>query len=138
MRPEGLLEVLGVVEAQQLASGGGHGADAGNVGAVVDAAFRIGAHRYGAKGAAVEVLGNTQHEGLIFGDLLGLVAPFACNLDARFDRLGARVHREDHVESEVLRTACLARGPGKRGAVFSRGSRHTSVTNLEKTGKTSL
>ena len=104
VRLEGLLEVLGMVEAQQLAGGGRHGADAGNVGAVVGAAFRVGAHRHGAKGAAVEVLGNTQHERLVFGDLLGLVAPLACNLNAGFDRLGARVHREDHVESEILQT----------------------------------
>jgi hypothetical protein len=50
----------------------------------------------------VEVLRNTQNKRLIFRNTLGLVTPFPGNLDCRLDRFSTSVHRQHHIEIEVL------------------------------------
>lgn len=49
----------------------------------------------------MEVLGDAEDEGFVFGDAFHLVAPFPGDLDCSFDGLGAGVHGEHHIELEV-------------------------------------
>lgn len=53
-------------------------------------------------GAAVEVVLNTEHEGLVLRDALDLVPPLSGNLDAGLDGFGASVHGQHHVEAKEL------------------------------------
>jgi hypothetical protein len=50
----------------------------------------------------MKVFGHAENESFPLRDPLGLVPPFAGNLDGRLDRLGARVHGHDHVEAKEL------------------------------------
>lgn len=76
-------------------------ADIGEVGPVVVAGLGVRGHGDCGEGAAVEVLGNAEDEGLVFWDSLYFVTPFPGDLDGGLDGLGAGVHGQDHVEAEV-------------------------------------
>lgn len=99
VRGECFLCRFDVVVGEHFLRAGTHGPDVGEVGAVVLAAFGVGAHGDGGEGAAVEVLLHAEDEGFILWDLLDFVPPLPCDLDACLDRFGARVHREHHVEA---------------------------------------
>lgn len=77
------------------------GADVGEVGAVVVAGLGVRGHGDCGEGTAVEVFGDAEDEGLVFGDALHFIAPFSGDLDSGFDGLGAGVHGEHHVEVEI-------------------------------------
>jgi hypothetical protein len=49
----------------------------------------------------VEVVLSAQDNRLVLRDTLHLVSPLPSDLDTRLDRLGTRVHGQDHVEAEV-------------------------------------
>ena len=48
----------------------------------------------------MEIVVCAKDQRLALGHLLDLISPLAGDLDGRLDRLGARVHGEDHVEAE--------------------------------------
>lgn len=50
----------------------------------------------------MEVFFHAQHNRFVLRHLLGFVRPLPRNLDRRFDRLGAGVHWEHHVEAKEL------------------------------------
>lgn len=52
--------------------------------------------------ATMEIVLGTEHHRLVLGNTLDLVPPLARDLDTRLNRLGSRVHGQDHVESEEL------------------------------------
>lgn len=52
---------------------------------------------------SVEVFSHTEHHGLALWDALDLVAPFPRDLEGSLDSLGTGVHREHHVEAEIVR-----------------------------------
>lgn len=57
---------------------------------------------YNTNGPAVEITCCAEDECATFGDAFLLICPFARELDACFDGLGARVHWEDHFIAEEL------------------------------------
>lgn len=96
-------------------------ADVGEVGAIVITGFRVRRQRdrrklggpvsawgssqsaktgTGSYSAAMEVVLYAQHHGAVLRNALDLVSPFPGDLDGTLDRLRARVHRQDHVETE--------------------------------------
>ncbi|MNX23551.1 hypothetical protein D3C86_535520 [compost metagenome] len=61
-------------------------------------------------GAAVEVVGADDDLGLVGGDLLHVVGPFAGGLDGGLDGFGARVHGDDPLEAGHLHQLLVKQG----------------------------
>ena len=96
---EGLLQSGSIVVGDRLAGRRARRANAGQVRAIVLPALRVGRHCDGGKSPAVEVLRDAEHQRLVLGNALGLVAPLARNLDGRLHGFRASVHGQHHVET---------------------------------------
>lgn len=86
----------------------------------------------------MEVIFNTQHDGLIVRNAFDFVAPFPGNLDACLHGFRAGIHRENGVVSKVLRDKLrefgeyiIVEGPGaerKRGRLLGQSLDQLRVT----------
>jgi len=134
MRFQRFLEVLRVVEPKQFSGGRTDGPNVGQIRAVIGTTLGIGGKRHGTERAAMEVISHSEDERFVLGDPLDFISPLAREFDSRLDRLRASVHGKDHFKAEELDRY----GSEKRWHRYGRNPKHTSVTNFENTGKTSL
>lgn len=97
-----LLDIGNIVVADGLSGGWVEGANAWDVWTIVVSRLWVGRESNSSHCASVEVLLDTEDQGLALLDALALVCPLSRNLNRGLDGLSSGVHWENHVVAEDL------------------------------------